>query len=40
VIGVAFGAGEGDQTDPDTDGGHLADDTKAYVTSGGQPMCP
>jgi hypothetical protein len=40
VVGVAFGAGAGDQTDPDTDGGNLAAKTKAYITAGGQALCP
>jgi hypothetical protein len=40
VVGVAFGAGEGDQTDPDTDGGNLTAKTKAYIASGGQALCP
>jgi hypothetical protein len=40
VIGVAFGAGAGDQTTPDTDGGNLIADTKAYVAGGGQALCP
>ncbi len=40
VVGVAFGAGAGDQTDPDTDGGNLAAKTKAYIASGGQALCP
>jgi hypothetical protein len=40
VIGVAFGAGAGDQTTPDTDGGYLVSKTKSYVSSGGQPLCP
>jgi hypothetical protein len=40
VIGVAFGAGAGDQTMPDTDGGNLIAKTKAYVTGGGQALCP
>nr|HEX4314979.1 hypothetical protein [Kofleriaceae bacterium] len=39
VLGVAFGAGAGDQTTPDTDGGHLAALTQAYVASGGQALC-
>jgi hypothetical protein len=39
VIGVAFGAGAGDQTDPDTDGGNLAAKAKAYIASGGQALC-
>ncbi|HVV50112.1 MAG TPA: hypothetical protein VHO06_10670, partial [Polyangia bacterium] len=40
VVGVAFGAGAGDQTTPDTDGGYLVAKTKAYVSGGGQPLCP
>jgi hypothetical protein len=40
VVGVAFGAGAGGCTTPDTDGGHLAALTKTYVTSGGQALCP
>ncbi len=40
VVGVAFGAGAGGVTTPDTDGGNLADKTKAYVASGGQALCP
>ncbi len=40
VVGVAFGAGQSDQTNPDTDGGYLAAKTKAYVASGGQALCP
>jgi hypothetical protein len=39
VIGVAFGAGAGEQTTPDTDGGYLVSKTKAYVSAGGQPLC-
>jgi hypothetical protein len=39
VLGVAFGAGAGDQTDPDTDGGNLAAKTKAYESSGGAQLC-
>jgi hypothetical protein len=39
VIGVAFGAGAGDQTTPDTDGGNLASKTKAYISAGGQNLC-
>jgi hypothetical protein len=39
VIGVAFGAGEGTQTTPETDGGYLISKTKAYVSAGGQPLC-
>jgi hypothetical protein len=40
VIGVAFGAGAGDQTMPDTDGGNLIAKTKTYVAAGGQALCP
>jgi hypothetical protein len=40
VLGVAFGAGAGDQTDPDTDGGNLASKMQAYVSGGGQGICP
>jgi hypothetical protein len=40
VIGVAFGAGAGDQTTPDTDGGYLVAKTAAYVSGGGQALCP
>jgi hypothetical protein len=39
VVGVAFGAGAGGQTTPDTDGGNLATKTKAYIASGGQSLC-
>jgi len=40
VVGVAFGAGAGDQTTPDDDGGYLVAKTKSYVSGGGQPLCP
>ena len=39
VVGVAFGAGAGGQTTPDSDGGHLAAKTMAYAASGGQSLC-
>src|SRR5580704_1128474 len=39
VVGAAFGAGNGDTTTPDTDGGNLATKTKAYVAAGGQALC-
>src|SRR5450631_4420680 len=39
VIGVAFGAGAGEQTTPETDGGYLVSKTKSYVAAGGQPLC-
>jgi hypothetical protein len=37
---VAFGAGAGEQTTPETDSGYLISKTKAYVTAGGQSLCP
>jgi hypothetical protein len=40
VIGAAFGAGQGDQTTPETDGGNLIAKTKAYASGGGQALCP
>jgi hypothetical protein len=40
VLGAAFGAGQGDQTLPSTDGGNLIAKTKAYVASGGQGLVP
>lgn len=39
VVGVAFGAGAGGQTTPDTDGSNLATKTKAYIAAGGQALC-
>jgi hypothetical protein len=40
VVGVAFGAGAGEQTTPETDGGYLVSKTKSYVSGGGQALCP
>lgn len=42
VIGAAYGAGAGDQTTPDTDGGNLIAKTKAYASmpGGGMALCP
>ena len=42
VIGVAFGAGAGDQTTPESDGGNFTSKAKAYYSSagGGQTLCP
>jgi hypothetical protein len=40
VVGVAFGAGAGEQTTPETDGGYLVAKTKSYVSAGGQALCP
>ena len=34
-----FGAGEGRQTTPETDDGHLLDRAQAYKQAGGQPPC-
>ena len=39
AVGIAFGAGEGAQTTPETDGGNLASRTNAYA-SGGAKLCP
>ena len=40
AIGAAFGAGRGDQTLPETDGGNLVAKMKAYVAGGGQSLGP
>ncbi len=37
---VAFGAGQGDQTNPSTDGGNLVSKVNAYKSGGGQAACP
>ncbi|MCC6524221.1 MAG: hypothetical protein IT373_16290 [Polyangiaceae bacterium] len=39
-IGAAFGAGQGDQTTPETDGGLLVSLVQGYASAGGQPLCP
>jgi hypothetical protein len=41
AIGAAFGAGESDQTTPESDGGYFVSQTKAYFSSagGGQSLC-
>jgi len=40
-VGAAFGAGQGDQTNPETDGGNLVTKTKAYYGTSGKPVvCP
>lgn len=39
-LGVSFGAGEGEQTNPTTDGGFLYARVKALADAGGQPPCP
>jgi hypothetical protein len=36
---VIFGAGNGEQTTPETDGGNLISKVQAYVAGGGQPVC-
>ena len=36
----AFGAGEGAQTTPESDGGNLVSKLNAYAASGGQAYCP
>jgi hypothetical protein len=38
--GVFFGAGDGAQTTPETDGGNLVAKVKAVAAQGGQPACP
>ena len=37
---MAFGAGEGAQTTPESDGGNLVSKLNAYAASGGQAYCP
>ncbi len=37
---MAFGAGDGNQTTPESDGGNLVSKTQAYAASGFQPPCP
>lgn len=39
-LGIAYGAGEGAQTSPDTDSGLLAASMSAYVNAGGTALCP
>ena len=39
-IGMAFGAGDGQQTTPESDGGNLVSKLNAYAASGGQAYCP
>jgi hypothetical protein len=38
AIAMAFGAGEGSQTTPETDGGYLAARAAALAAAGGQPL--
>jgi hypothetical protein len=40
VFGMAFGAGAGDQTTPDSDGGHLVSMMNAYASAPAAPFCP
>ncbi|MBN2714456.1 MAG: hypothetical protein JXX14_01300 [Deltaproteobacteria bacterium] len=40
TIALLFGAGQGEQTTPETDGGNFIDKTIAYRASGGVSMCP
>jgi hypothetical protein len=40
AIGMAFGAGETQQTTPESDGGNLVSKLNAYAASGGQAYCP
>jgi hypothetical protein len=40
AFGFAFGAGEGQQTNPSTDGDNLVSKVQAYATAGGQGPCP
>jgi hypothetical protein len=39
VAAVLFGAGAGNETTPSTDGGNMANKTKAYIAAGGQKPC-
>jgi hypothetical protein len=39
-VGMAFGAGDANQTTPETDGGNLVSKLNAYAASGGQAYCP
>jgi hypothetical protein len=39
AVGAMFGAGAGDQTEPETDGNNLIDKTKTYHSGGGQSFC-
>jgi hypothetical protein len=39
VAGLLFGAGQGDQTEPETDGGNLVNKTKANWQAGGTALC-
>ena len=40
TMALLFGAGQGEQTTPETDGGNFIDKTIAYRAAGGVSMCP
>jgi hypothetical protein len=40
IAGMLFGAGDGNQTTLETDGANVFARQAAYVSSGGQPLCP
>jgi hypothetical protein len=40
AVGAAFGAGAGDQTTPESDGGNFVAKANAYYAGGGQALCP
>jgi hypothetical protein len=40
AVGAVFGAGAGDQTQPETDGNNFVNKANAYYTAGGQGLCP
>ncbi|HEY8039280.1 MAG TPA: hypothetical protein VIF15_05775 [Polyangiaceae bacterium] len=39
AVGAVFGAGQSDQTTPETDGGNFVARAKAYYAAGGQKLC-
>jgi len=39
IAGLFFGAGQEEQTTPETDGGNLIAKTNSYIRAGGQPLC-
>ncbi len=40
AVGIAYGAGAGECTQPETDGNHFVDQANAYFKAGGQGLCP
>ncbi len=40
AVGALFGAGAGDQTQPETDGNNFVSKANAYAKAGGQGLCP